>query len=440
MKRIVHITKITSSTKKYSYSTGIIDKLKERKLYYASTNHIESILNQQSNVGIYAGFDPTANGLHVGNLIILQTLKLFQKQNFNIFALIGGSTGLIGDPSGKNTTRPLMSEEILNENVHSIQTEIQKYFNNNVQILNNSDWLRNMNVIDLLRENGKYFNVNKLLGLESIKTRLQSDGMTFTEFSYPIFQSFDFFHLYKNHNVKVQIGGSDQWGNIISGMEFIHKKEELSDLVSGGITIPLLTTSDGKKFGKSEGNAIWLNSEKTSYFDFYQFFVRSKDEDVEKLLFIFTDLLKDDIGEIMNEHEKYPEKKVAQIKLASEITKEIHGIVGLEKAKFSSEILFGNESFDKLESKDIEMLFKDAPCSTLSDSILFSSPISTIAREAKMFKSSNQVTKLIKEGGFYVNNNKIESEKFSLTMNDFINDQFVVLRSGKKKYHIIKRV
>ena len=448
-----------------------IADLKKRGVYNDATSSFEQLVQEMTNgsskpIGIYAGFDPTALGLHVGNLLVLQTLRRFQQafpsENVHIYCLVGGATGRIGDPSGRKTERPLLSEETINGNINGLKKEMNEFFSmedkKNVTVVNNADWLGEMKMIDLLRNVGKYFQIVNMLRLESVKSRLENadadtGGMTFTEFSYSLFQSYDFYHLYSSNNVRLQLGGSDQWGNITSGLEFIKKKQSMNPdathLSCSGMTVPLLTTADGVKFGKSMGNAIWLNPDMTSPFDFYQFFLRSQDADVEKLLKVLTFVPVEEIEKIMIEHQKQPEKRVAQQILAEQLTEQIHGKKQLETVQKCSELLFGSKSEEEalnilksLSKKDITALMKDSPSAQISREELLSKPIVDIAISLKLGTSKSELGKLIKSGGFYINYARQTDPKYVLTENNLVagNGTIVVLRLGKKNFQLIEAI
>lgn len=332
--------------------------------------------------------------------------------------------------------------------MQAIQAEMERYLQ--VRVLNNADWLCSMNVVDFLRDVGKHFHINVMTKLDSVKSRLEhnvnEEGMTFTEFTYSLFQSYDFYHLYKHHNVNVQIGGSDQYGNIISGIDFIKRKMG-NKAKAAGLTIPLLTTSDGKKFGKSEGNALFLNRNKTSPFDFYQYFVRVTDQDACKFLRMLTFLPCEQVAQVEQDHGKAPEQRMAQKLLAQEMTRMIHGDTELHKVQTAVQFLYDQSDttsttttmdWSTLHAQDIQAILKDAPSSTLSRAFVTSNPIAHVCKECNMFKSLNDARRMIKAGALYVNNRREDNDKTVLTSNDIMNDQLVLLRSGKKNYHLLK--
>ncbi|EFC36623.1 predicted protein [Naegleria gruberi] len=453
-----------------SNNNEFISDLKKRGIYNDATSGFDNLMQEMNSgselaksIGIYAGFDPTASGLHVGNLLVLQTLKRFQlafnPKNVHIYCLVGGATGRIGDPSGRKTERPLLDESTINNNIEGLKREMNSFFSskNNVTVVNNADWLGEMKMIDLLRNVGKYFQIANMLRLDSVKSRVENadadnGGMTFTEFSYSLFQSYDFFHLLNSNNVRLQIGGSDQWGNITSGLEFIKKKQtampESCQSVCSGMTIPLLTTADGVKFGKSMGNAVWLNPEMTSVFDFYQYFLRVQDADVEKLLKMLTFVSLEDIDQILQEHNQQPEKRIAQQRLAEELTTQIHGKEQLEKVQKCTNLLFGASSEEAIEilktlsKKDITSLMKDSVGGQVPKEDLLSKPIIDIALALKLGPSKSELGKLIKSGGFYINYKRQIDPKYVMTEADLVagNGSIAVLRLGKKNYHLIEAI
>lgn len=466
------------------HARGIIfqhtEGIKEALLPASSTGKMDS----GGRVRVYAGFDPTADGLHVGNLCVLMTLKRFLQLDFvDVVALVGGGTGLIGDPSGRKTERPLLTLEQVQHNVQGIRSEVTRLLEmdsndggsgGRVTVVNNHDWLSKINFIELLRDYGKLFQMNQMLRLESVRSRLSdsdddgsgSGGMTFTEFSYVVFQSYDFHYLHKEHGVSVQIGGSDQWGNIISGIDLIKKKHNADAAAAsgsasqtqaprvGGITLPLLTTADGVKFGKSAGNAVFLSPHKTSVFDFYQYFVRVQDADVRKLLSILTLLPLDEIERVMQQHMEAPEKRLAQKVLARELTRAVHGEEELRKAERSAELLYSSSSSDSsvsssssspswstLSKDDIKTLLKDAPSVSVSRSVAFDRPLVTVLKECGVCKSAGEARRMLQGGGVYVNNERIDSVHHVLDESkDVIDGHVVVVRLGKRNYHLLEIV
>ena len=334
------------------------------------TPEVEKKLLEQSTAG-YVGFDPTANSLHVGNLVPIMLLKHFQLAGHKPFALVGGATGMIGDPSGKSAERNLLSMDILKNNQESIKQQLMQFLDfegdNAAEMVNNYDWFANMNFLDFIRDTGKHISVNYMMAKDSVKKRLET-GISFTEFTYQLIQGYDFLHLYREKGCTVQIGGSDQWGNITTGTELIRR-------VAGGeahaITCPLMTKADGSKFGKSEGGNIWLDAEKTSPYQFYQFWLNAADEDSEKLLKTFTLLSKEEIESLMKEHAKAPHLRAAQKRLAEEVTRMIHSQEDLDLAQKASQILFGKSDKSDLAAlnlKTISQVFDGVPSIELSKS------------------------------------------------------------------------
>jgi len=392
---------------------------------------------------VYWGIDPTADGLHVGHLVGVMTLRRFQQHGYQPIALVGGATGMIGDPSGRNSERQFLSAADVATNVEGIQTDLSKLLDfdgslNPAKMVNNYDWYKNMSAIDLLRDVGMHFRVNTMLSRDSVKSRLDSDGLTFTEFSYQLLQGYDFMHLYENENCRLQIGGSDQWGNIVSGVDLIRRSFHKQDAF--GLTIPLLTTSSGEKIGKSAGNAVWLHPKKTSDYLFYQYFVNLADADVEGLLMKLTDLSLQEIEMAMLEHVKQPHLRSAQKLLAETVTGIVRNKNAVTRAQKASEILFGGAIGDINAAQLIEISQgANVPCTEVSASSMNSISNADLAVLSGICKSKTQAKKLVLSGGLYINNIRVEiPEKLFDISADTIGGSAVLLRSGKKNYHVIK--
>ncbi|KAL0109397.1 hypothetical protein PUN28_014459 [Cardiocondyla obscurior] len=415
-----------------------------------NTNKIVDLLKSSPQC-VYAGFDPTADSLHVGNLLVLMNLLHWQKAGHQVIALVGGATGLIGDPSHRKSERVEMERYLIEENLKSITTNIETIFNNHekyfwknkevklkpIMILNNLDWYTNVNVIEFIRNIGKYFRMGTMLGRSSVQSRLNSDdGMSFTEFTYQVFQAYDWLHLMKNYECRFQIGGSDQMGNIMSGYDLITKSTK-KDVY--GLTLPLITAEGGKKFGKSLLNAVWLSSTKSSSFQLYQYFVRTKDSDVEKFLKLFTFLPLNKINEIMASHKNCPEIRRAQKLLAEQVTLLVHGEDGLLSARRASAALFDKsiESFVKLNASELVDVFEGA---TIVD--VLGHPGITVyelAKKVNCFKSDNDAERIITAGGFYVNHQKITNLNEVIVPGiHILSNNTSLLRVGKKTYHIVR--
>ncbi|XP_055389544.1 tyrosine--tRNA ligase, mitochondrial [Condylostylus longicornis] len=402
---------------------------------------------------IYAGFDPTAKSLHIGNLLVIIGLLHCQRTGHNPIALVGGATGLIGDPSGRTTERSLLGNTIIEENLACIEKQIITIFENHkreiwqkqkqkgalrqLKVVNNAIWYENLNLIDFISKMGRHFRMGSMLSRSSVQTRLaSSEGMSFTEFTYQIFQAYDWLHLYKTYNCRFQLGGSDQMGNLMTGHELISRIENKSVF---GLTLPIITNEEGDKFGKSGGNPIWLDSEKTSPFSFYQFFIRTPDSEVEKLLKLFTFLPLSDIDGIMEEHRERPEKRMGQKELARELTLLVHGKEGLEKAENVTNALYeGNiDGLSELNINEIKQNFSGATlCEILPEAGM---TVLDLAMKSKCFKTEVDACRIISAGGFYINLKKAQniSEIISPGIHTLKNG-LTLLRVGKRNYYIVK--
>lgn len=387
-------------------------------------------------ITLYCGFDPTADSLHIGHLLTVLTLRRFQLAGNNPIALVGGATGLIGDPSGKKDERTLNEKEIVVEWSNSIKRQLSQFLDfegeNKAKVVNNYDWTGNLDVITFLRDVGKNFGINYMLAKDSVESRIQS-GISFTEFSYMILQSNDFLNLYKNENCRLQIGGSDQWGNITAGLELIRKSTD-EEAKAYGFTIPLVTKADGTKFGKSEGGAIWLDADKTSPYEFYQFLINTDDKDVAKFLKYFTFLSSEEIEALAAEVEQAPEKRIGQKRLAEEVTKLVHGEDALQQAIRISEALFSGD-IQNLSAAEIKQGFKDVPsyeCKQDGISLL------DLLVESKICASKRQAREDISNGAIYINGERTTELERVVATEDRIEGQFTIIRRGKKKYYLIK--
>lgn len=389
---------------------------------------------------VYAGFDPTSESLQVGNFVAIMGLSHFQRCGHRVVALVGGATGMIGDPSGKTSERQLLTEDQVQRNLEGIRENLSRFLDFDhptapAVIVNNYDWFREFTFIDFLREVGKHFRMGTMLGKDSVRSRLESEsGMSFTEFSYQMLQAYDFLHLYDQLGCSVQLGGSDQWGNITAGTDLIRK---LRGEEAFGLTLPLVCDRSGQKFGKSAGNAIYLDAGKTSVFDFYQFFVRVDDADVIRFLKVFTFLSADEIADYERRVAEAPEKREAQIRLAEEVTRRVHGESGLQVAQRSTAVLFG-AAMDGLKASELEAVFADVPSTELAHDKVVGQPLATVAVEAGFCKSRGEARRLADSGGLYVNNQRLENAERVLETADIIDGRLLVLRSGKKRYHLVR--
>ena len=418
--------------------SNLLEDLKFRGLVNQITDEegLEKLLDAEK-VKLYSGFDPTADSLHIGHMLPILTLRRFQQAGHSPIALVGGATGLIGDPSGKKAERTLNTSDVVVEWSNKIKEQLSRFLDfeateNPAVIANNFDWIGNMDLITFLRDVGKNFGINYMLAKDSVQSRIES-GISFTEFTYMILQSLDFHHLYKNENCKIQIGGSDQWGNITAGLELIRKSEE--DAKAFGLTIPLVTKADGTKFGKTEGGAIWFDKEKTSPDEFYQFWINTDDRDVMKYLKFFTFLTHDEINALEAEMLEAPEKRAAQKRLGEEVTKLVHGEEALAQAIKISEALFRGNIAD-LSASEISQGFKDVPSFQLDgeeDVALLE-----LLVMSKIAPSKRQAREDITNGAISINGERETSLDRVLTKEDRIEGQFTVIRRGKKKYFLIK--
>lgn len=413
----------------------IIKILEKRNLIDQLTSkNLNEIL--QKPTSLYLGFDPTADSLHLGHLVGVILLLWLKKAGHKCYALIGGATGRIGDPSGKSIERPFLNDEIISKNVSSLKSFLEKILGEDMIVVNNNDWFKNINFIDFLRDAGKYFRIGSMLGKESVRLRMESkEGMSFTEFSYQLVQAYDYYYLNKKYDISLQVGGSDQWGNITAGIDLIRK---INSKTVYGFTFPLLTSSDGKKFGKSEKGAIWLSSDRLSYYDFYQYLFRIADSDVIKLLKMLTFLdIKEieDIEKQMQSPNYIPNS--AQKILAKEVTRLIHGQAGLDIAlKATSGVSF--KADETLDFKTLEKIATDIPNVSCLLSEILDKKYVDICPLIGLTTSKSEATRLIKNNGAYLNNKKIEDLGFVINEKDIINNTFLLFGSGKKKKILVK--
>jgi tyrosyl-tRNA synthetase len=414
----------------------LLEDLKYRGIIYQMTDdkRINELLNKEQ-VSIYCGADPTADSLHIGHLVPFLTLKRFQEFGHRPVILIGGGTGMIGDPSFKAEERQLLTEAQIDENVKGIKQQMGRIFDfsdeNGAVLVNNKDWLKEISLISFLRDFGKHVPLNYMLSKDAIQTRLET-GISYTEFTYTILQAIDFGHLNKNYNVKMQIGGSDQWGNITSGLELMRRMYGETD--TEGMTIPLITKADGKKFGKTESGNIWLDPERTSPYEFYQFWLNQSDEDVVKFLKLFTFLSKDEIDELAESIVNEPHLRKAQKRLAEEITTLIHSSEALEEAKRITDALFKGNIKD-LTTEQVKDAFKDVPSAVFEgdEKILVN-----VLVETKISSSRRQAREDITNGAIYINGKRQQDVNHIISDDDILDNEFTVIRRGKKKYHIVK--
>ncbi|WP_427875370.1 tyrosine--tRNA ligase [Flavobacterium sp. MMS24-S5] len=429
---------------------NLVEELKWRGLYHDSMPGTEEQLLKEATTA-YIGFDPTADSLHIGSMV--QIILLVHLKNFGHrpIALVGGATGMIGDPSGKSDERNLLDEVALAKNVAGIKSVLSRFLDFNSAeanapvMVNNYDWMKEFSFIDFAREVGKRITVNYMMAKDSVKKRFsgEGEGMSFTEFTYQLIQGYDFYHLYKNNNCILQMGGSDQWGNITTGTELVRRMGG-ENAKAYALTTPLITKADGSKFGKSEGGNVWLDADKTTVYKFYQFWVNTTDVDAEKYIKIFTFLDKEAIDGLIEEHKAAPHLRVLQKRLAEEITVFVHNREELEKAIQASNILFGNstaEDLKKLDEATFLEVFDGVPQAEIAKADLENGLdiITVLNEKTGFFKSNGEARRALTANSISVNREKIK-EDFVLTANDLINDQFVLLQSGKKNYFVIRVV
>lgn len=414
----------------------LLQDLAWRGIIYQQTDEesLKDVLSKEK-ISLYCGVDPTADSMHIGHLLPFLTLRRFQQHGHRPIVLVGGATGLIGDPSGKSEERKLLTLETVQENVAGIKKQLASIFEfegeNGAIMVNNYDWAGSMDVVSFLRDIGKHIGVNYMLAKDTIATRLET-GISFTEFTYTILQAMDFLHLYQNHNCKLQIGGSDQWGNITSGLELIRKIES-EGAKAYGLTIPLVTKADGTKFGKTESGAVWLDPEKTTPYEFYQFWINTADADVVKYLKIFTFLSHEEIEQLEKAVEEEPHLRKAQKVLAEELTSLIHGGDALEQAIKISQALFSGD-VRNLSAAEIKQGFKDVPSYAAANE----ENLVDLLVAAKISPSKRQAREDISNGAVTVNGEKITDTAYVLQETDRIEGQFTIIRRGKKKYTLIK--
>ena len=392
----------------------------------------------------YIGFDPTADSLHIGSLVPILLLVHLQKAGHKPYALVGGATGMVGDPSGKSEERNMLSEEILQHNIEGVKAQLQKFLNfdagrpNAAVMVNNFDWFKNISFLEFIREAGKHITVNYMMAKDSVKKRLEGEsGMSFTEFTYQLVQGYDFYWLYKNKNCKLQMGGSDQWGNIVTGTELIRRKE-------GGeafaFTCPLIKKADGTKFGKSESGNIWLDASKTTPYQFYQFWLNASDEDAGNWIKIFTFLPSEMISELLQKHELSPSARIMQKALASELTIFVHGQAELEKALSTTEKLFASQhaaidSFTEDDLNNIEGIMKQE---VDRNKLTMGIDVSTLLVENNIFPSKGEAKKMIQNGGVSINRMKIENPQQVVNSEGLLHQRFLLIQKGKKIYYLLE--
>lgn len=423
----------------HNMTNKLIEDLNWRGLLYQQTDAegMEKLLNEQS-VSLYCGVDPTADSMHIGHIVPLLTLRRFQQAGHKPVLLVGGATGMVGDPSGRSEERQLQTVEQIDRNVQGIKKQLERIFDfnssaeNTAKLVNNHDWIGKMSTIEFLRDFGKLLNVNYMLAKDTISSRLDT-GISFTEFTYTIIQGIDFNHLYDNHNVRIQIGGSDQWGNITTGLEVIRKTHD-DNAKAFGFTIPLVTKADGTKFGKTAGGAVWLDAEKTSPYEFYQFWINTGDADVIKYLKIFTFLSREEIEVLQTSVEQEPHLRKAQKALAEEMTRLIHGQEALDTAQRITAALFSGD-LKALSAEEMKDAFKDVPSIEMAKE---DKNIVEMLVDAGVSPSKRQAREDVTNGAISINGEKVTDLEYTVDAKDRLEDAFSIIRRGKKKYHMVK--
>lgn len=423
----------------------LLSDLRQRGCIH-DVSHFEDLeqLLEKEHICFYCGFDPTGPSLHVGNLLPLVLMRRLQAAGHKPIALIGSATGMIGDPSGKSEERVLLSEEVIKENIRGIERQFAKIFSskgdNAYLLIDNSEWLSPLSYVHFLRDVGKHFSVNAMIAKDSVKSRLENreQGISYTEFSYMLLQAYDYYWLNKQYNCRLQVGGSDQWGNITAGMDLIRRRAGEDHPPCYGMTFPLLTTATGTKFGKTEEGAVWLDAHMTSPYRFYQYWLNTADADVISCLSLFTELSAKEIAELKSELEANPEQRTAQRTLATLMTTLIHGPEETSSAETASKILFGGK-ISHVSSAVLLEIFSDVPSTDISlDALSQGVPLPDVLVQAELAASKGAARRLIEGGGIYLNNEKVSDPRTSVSLSHFIDDSVLVLRSGKKNYHLMR--
>jgi tyrosyl-tRNA synthetase len=395
---------------------------------------------EREQVSYYVGFDPTARSLHIGSLVPIMVMAHLQRAGHRPIAVVGGATGMIGDPSGRSSERNLITLEEVNDSLAGIRAQLESFLSfegsNAAIVVNNADWTNPISYLEWLRDVGKFFTINYMMGKESVRRRLEDreQGISYTEFSYMLLQAYDFLHLFRTEGCKLQGGGNDQWGNITAGIDLVHKA---AGQQAYGLTFPLVTTASGEKFGKSAGNAVWLDPQMTSPYQFYQYWIQTDDRDVRPYLGLFTFLSLDEIEAIGAEHEAAPERRLGQRRLAQEVTRIVHGDEALRKAEQATEIFFGRE-IEGLSDADLGDIFADVPSAQLPRNLLGEIKLLDLLREAGVAKSNGEGRRLLQGGGVYLNNRPCQDPNHVISEADLASESALVLRSGKKKYYLAR--
>jgi tyrosyl-tRNA synthetase len=432
---------------------NFIEELQWRGMLHQTMPGTEEQLQKEMTSG-YIGFDPTAKSLHIGNLATVMLLVHLQRAGHKPYALVGGATGMVGDPSGKSAERQFLDETTLRENQEGVKAQLERFLDfdcgeNSAEMVNNYDWFKEFGFLDFLREVGKYISVNYMMSKDSVKTRLTT-GISYTEFTYQLLQGYDFYHLYKNKNVRIQMGGSDQWGNITTGTELIRRKEnadtdaETADYTAFALTTPLVTKSDGAKFGKSESGNVWLDPELTSPYEFYQFWINQSDEDCKKLIRVFTLLSKEAIEKLEEEQSEAPHLRVVQKAIAEDVTVRVHGKEQYDLAVKASQVLFGKatlEMLQELDEKTFTSIFDGVPQTNISkedyDSCESLLDLISVTTNSEIYASKSEARRALKGNAVSVNKTKLPDEKLAVSELTLLSGKYLLIGKGKKN-HIVK--
>ncbi|WP_374688491.1 tyrosine--tRNA ligase [Promineifilum sp.] len=423
-------------------ATTILDELRWRGLIYDMTEGVDDLVSHHK-ITLYNGFDPTADSLHIGNLVPMMQLARWQRYGHTPIALAGGGTGMIGDPSGRSTERNLLSLDVIDENVEHIKQQLTSVLDfevksNPARVVNNADWLRRLSLVDFLRDTGKHFTVNYMLAKDSVKSRMERDdsGISYTEFSYMLLQSYDFLHLFETQDCLLQAGGSDQWGNIVAGVELIRRARGQR---AHALVYPLLTRADGSKFGKTaEGTSVWLSPARTSPYRFYQYWFNTDDADVGTYLKYYTWLTAAEIAELERLVIEQPERREAQRRLAREVTRMVHGETALARAEQASQALFGGD-VTGLDAADIEDIFAEVPSSEIGREALSGGlPLVDLLASSGLASSKADARRAIQGGGIYLNNERVADTGCTVSVAQAIDGRFLLLRKGRRQYHLVR--
>ena len=420
------------------------EEMKWRGMIHDIMPGAEEQLNKEMTTA-YIGFDPTADSLHIGHLVQIMILVHLQKSGHKPLALVGGATGMVGDPSGKSAERNLLTKEILDHNLAGVQAQLEQFLDfecgeNSAEMVNNYDWFKNFNFLDFIRDVGKHITINYMMSKDSVKSRLES-GLSFTEFSYQLVQGYDFYHLYKNKNCKLQLGGSDQWGNIVTGTELIRRMDNGEAFA---ITTPLIKKADGTKFGKTAGGNVWLDKKRTSPYKFYQYWINSSDDDAKNYIRIFTLKTKEEIEDLEKEHDEAPHLRLLQKALGEDITTRVHSKEELDKAIHASQILFAKKATDEINNIDEQTLlsvFEGIPMIDISKSDLegTSNPIDLLSdlTKGEIFASKGEARRMIQGGGVSINKTKVENVD-QIPAYKLLQDKYLLVQKGKKNYYLLE--